>query len=181
MLSPKYVIVMKIGPFSGFSLEEIIEIKEKEEKHVGKFFLGYSGVFCHPKRVVEFIELAKRDKSKVFVLFVKTKSNFISKIDRLLEYSIDKNIWNKLDEKVLLVGSKFSIVGKNLKKVDFDINLSDYTSVLGTTEGKTLDNYLMWRCDKSCAIYKPQKSKSSKLVKVDYMCELTEENIVYVR
>lgn len=61
MTFPKYILIMKIGPFCGFSLEEIIDIKTKEQAAIGKFFLGYSGVFCHPKRVSEFIKLAKAD------------------------------------------------------------------------------------------------------------------------
>ncbi|MEI6022483.1 MAG: hypothetical protein WCQ32_01415 [bacterium] len=180
-LSHKYVIVMKIGPFSGFSLEEIIDIKIKEEEKIGKFFLGYAGVFCHPKRVSEFIKLAKSENEKVFVLFIKTPSNFISPIQRLSEYSLDKNTWQPLDTAVLLVGSKFSIVGKHIQKVDLEINLADYQSILGTTPGKTLDQYLQWRCDKSCALYTPNTTQPIKLAKISYLCELTEEGVVYVR
>lgn len=172
---------MKIGPFSGFSLEEIIDIKIKEEKKVGKFFLGYAGVFCHPKRVAEFIQLAKSHNQKVFVLFIKTSSNFTSPIQKLSEYSSDKNTWEPLDSEVLLVGSKLSIVGKKMQEVDFDINLSDYQSTLGVTPGKTLDEYLRWRCDKSCAIHTPSKSKLPKMTRISYMCELTDEGVVYVR
>lgn len=179
--TPKYVIVMKIGPFSGFSLEEIIRIKEKEEEEIGKFFLGYAGVFCHPKRVAEFVQLAKRENEKVFVLFIKTNSNFVSSIERLSEYSLDKESWQPLGEEVLLVGSKFSIVGKKLERVHFDINLSDYQSMLGTTPGKTLDEYLRWRCDKSCAMYAPENTKPPKMATISFMCELTEEGVVYVK
>ena len=142
----KYVIIMKIGPFSGFSLEQIFDIKTLEEQKIGKFFLGYAGVFCHPKRVSEFVKLAKSEKEKVQVLFIETKSNFISPIERLSEYSLDNESWSPLGEEVLLVGAKFSIVGNNLKKTDFDIDLSNYQSILGTTPGKTLDEYLVWRC-----------------------------------
>lgn len=172
---------MKIGPFSGFSLEKIFDIKTLEEQKIGKFFLGYAGVFCHPKRVSEFVKLAKSEKEKVQVLFIETKSNFISPIERLSEYSADKESWEPLGEEVLLVGAKFSIVGSKLKKTDFDINLSEYQSILGTTPGKTLDEYLRWRCDKSCAVYNPQKDKKSKIVKIKYMCELSGEGVVYVR
>jgi hypothetical protein len=172
---------MKIGPFSGFSLEQIFDIKTLEQQKIGKFFLGYAGVFCHPKRVSEFIKLAKAENQKVQVFFIETPSNFVSPIERLSEYSIDKESWQSLGEEVLLVGAKFSIVGNNLKKTDFDINLSDYQSMLGTTPGKTLDEYLVWRCDKSCAVHNPQKNKKSKIVKIKYVCELSDEGVVYVR
>jgi hypothetical protein len=180
MKSPKYVLIMKIGPFCGFSLEEIIDIKSKEQEKIGKFFLGYSGVFCHPKRVVEFIKLAKSENERVSVLFITTPSNFNSPIERLSQYSFDATQWQNLPEEVLLVGSKFSIVAKDMRKVDMDINLADYTSMLGTTAGKTLDEYLRWRCDKSCALYAPQESKK-KTARISYICELTDEGIVYVK
>lgn len=172
---------MKIGPFSGFSLEQIFDIKTLEEQKIGKFFLGYAGVFCHPKRVAEFVKLAQSENQKVQVFFIETKSNFISPIERLSEYSVDKESWQPLGEEVLLVGAKFSIVGSSLKKTDFEINLSEYQSILGSTPGKTLDEYLVWRCDKSCAVYAPQKDKKPKMSKISYMCELAEDGVVYVR
>ncbi|HTH93371.1 MAG TPA: hypothetical protein VL576_02755 [Candidatus Paceibacterota bacterium] len=181
MKPSKYVLVMKIGPFCGFSLEEIINIKTGEQDKIGKFFLGYSGVFCHPKRVSEFIQLAKSEGEKVTVLFITTPSNFNSPIERLSYYSSDANLWQPLPEEVLLVGSKFSIVAKDIQKVDFDINLTDYQSMLGATPGKTLDEYLQWRCDKSCAVYNPGKLDKQKMKKVSYICELTDEGVVYVK
>ncbi len=171
---------MKIGPFCGFSLEEIINIKTKEQEAIGKFFLGYSGVFCHPKRVSEFIKLAKAENEKVMVLFTTTPSNFNSPIERLSHYSLDSESWQELPEEVLLVGSKYSIVAKDMKPVDFEIDLSHYQSMLGTTPGKTLDQYLRFRCDKACAVYKPTKS-SGKKSKISYMCELDDEGVVYVK
>ncbi len=180
-MNPKYAIVMKIGPFSGFSLEKIIDIKMKEEEKIGKFFLGYAGVFCHPRRVKDFVELAKAEGEKVYVLFIKTPSNFISPIERLLHFSKDTESWQTLPPEVLLVGSKFAIVGKNIKKTDFEINLSDYQSMLGTAPGKTLDDYLRWRCDKSCAVYIPDPKRAEKKAKISWVCELTDDGVVYVK
>ncbi|MDB4983998.1 MAG: hypothetical protein JWM20_177 [Patescibacteria group bacterium] len=178
---PKYILIMKIGPFCGFSLEEIIDIKTKEQAAIGKFFLGYSGVFCHPRRVSEFVKLAKSEGEKVTVLFTKTPSNFNSPIERLLHYSINDEEWSLLPEEVLLVGSKYSIVAKNMVPVDFEIDLSHYQSMLGTESGKTLDQYLRFRCDKACAVYAPDKNKTGKKSRISYMCELCEEGSVYVK
>lgn len=171
---------MKIGPFCGFSLEEIVVIKTKEENLIGKFFLGYSGVFCHPKRVKEFIQLAQSEHEKVRVLFIKTTSNFVSPIKKLSHYSLNSKDWQSLPEEVLLVGSKFSLVAKGLKSVNFEIDLSHYQSCLGVVPGKTLDNYLKFRCDKSCAVHSP-KLRAGKSVKIDYMCDLVDEGCVYVK
>ena len=179
MKPPKYILIMKIGPFCGFSLQEIIDIKIQEEQIVGKFFLGYSGVFCHPKRVSEFIKLATSEGEKVTVLFTVTPSNFYSPIEKLLNYSIDNQHWIELPTDVLLVGSKYSIVANNLRPVDFEIDLTQYQSMLGPVPGKPLNEYLRFRCDKSCAIYSPRATEISKTAKIAYMCELVDEGCVY--
>ena len=56
----EYIIIMKVGPFCGYSLDEIIEIKKQEQLITGKFYFGYGGVFCHPGKVLRFIEQAKK-------------------------------------------------------------------------------------------------------------------------
>lgn len=178
---PKYAIIMKIGPFCGFFLEEIVAIKQKEERAIGRFFLGYSGVFCHPKRVKEFIALAKSEGEKIHVLFITTPSNFSSPIERLTEYSEDMLDWKKLGDDVLLVGSKFSIIGKGLKKANVDLDISQYRSMLGQTPGKRLHDYLKYRCDKSCAVHDPDQTAGAKQVTISYTCELTDEGCVYVK
>ena len=170
---------MKIGPFCGFSLPEIISIKQKEQEKIGKFYLGYSGVFCHPKRVSEFIQNARNQQEKIMVLFTTTPSNFNSPIARLSHESHDAQNWTALPEEVLLVGSKFSIVAKNIQPTNFDLDLSQYESMLGTTPGKTLDEYLRFRCDKACAVHKESRAKTPRIAKISYTCEL--ENCVYVK
>jgi len=35
-----YIILMKVGPYCGYSLDEIIDIKQKEQKKSRKIFLG---------------------------------------------------------------------------------------------------------------------------------------------
>ena len=51
---PKNIIVMKVGPHSGMSLDEIVLSKHAEEQIHGMHFWGYSGVFCTPKATQEF-------------------------------------------------------------------------------------------------------------------------------
>ena len=178
---PKYILVMKVGPFCGFSLEEIVTIKQKEEEHIGKFFLGYSGVFCHQKRVSEFVKKARSEGERVTVYFITTPSNFSSPIERLTEYSLDGELWQGLPQEVLLVGSKFSIVAKGLRSVDEEIDLAEYVSMLGVAPGKRLHEYLRYRCDKACAMLDEASVSESKKVAIAYTCELAEEGVVYVK
>ena len=102
-----YILIMKAGPYCGYTLDEIINIKQTEEKRVGKFFWGYSGVFCRPNVVKNFLSHAIQNNSKVKVLFVETKSAFSTeKPDRFEKYSTDESKWYELDKDVLLVGNR---------------------------------------------------------------------------
>lgn len=179
---------MKAGPYCSYSLDEIIKIKQNEEKLVGKFFWGYSGVFCHPEMVNAFVKSAKSEK--VIGLFSETKSVYETKEQgRFSEFSQDKVSWQKLPEKVLLVGNTkrphFAICGKNLKKIGFEFNLSDYQVFLKNSlfpdSDKRLDEYFQYRVDKACGIYSPEKTKNNQLLIINYCFELTEPYCVYIR
>lgn len=63
------IIIMKVGPHSNMSLNEIIETKIQEEKMHGVHFWGYSGVFCHPSKVQKYCEeISKNGKIVRLVL-----------------------------------------------------------------------------------------------------------------
>ena len=53
---PRNIVIMKVGPHSNMSLDEIINSKQVEESLHGVHYWGYSGVFCQPKPTKEFCE-----------------------------------------------------------------------------------------------------------------------------
>ena len=110
-----YVIVMKVGPHSHMTLEEIIESKKEEEKIHGVHFWGYSGVFCQPAKVQDFCEKAKKENQKVHLILLETKSNYDSSIGYITQYSKDGIHYENFKGPVQLQGAQFSFVGKNLK------------------------------------------------------------------
>ena len=190
MKSFHHILLMKAGPYCGYGLEEIIEIKQKEEKTVGKFFWGYSGVFCRPDLIKAFASKAGQNKKKVFVLFTETKSSYKTTNEgKFSLFSENKLKWNPLPKKVLLVGNTekphFAICGKNLKKADLKIDLSQYQvflkSGLFSDLNKNLADYFKYRVDKVCGIYSPKKTLENKVIKIDYVCELTEPYCVYIK
>jgi len=180
-MNDKYIIYMKAGPYCGYSLEEIEKIKHNEDKLYGKFYWGYGGVFCHPKRVLEFVGRAAKEGENVLVFFSVTKSKFNSPIPRCHYQSADKNKWRLLPSKVILVGNQYSLVGTNLRQTNFSINLFDYSATLGDRSGKCLGDYVKYRVDKSTAILKNEKSKQIRSVDISYVCELVSPYCVYVK
>ena len=181
----KNIVVMKFGPYALYSTEEIIKIKKEEEKKAGMFFIGYSGVFCRPSVVSNLVSYSKGEK--IYLMLVETKSDFVpSNIDKFSKYSIDKSKWKDLPKEVLLVGNKskdhFAFVGKDLKKVDVDLDLSQYSTLFGNmfpNLEQPLSEYFRFRVDKAYGVYTPNTSKE-KIVKVTYISELISPYSVYI-
>ena len=180
------IVLMKVGPYCGLSLDKIINIKQKEEKKVGKFFWGYSGVFCRPHVVNNLIRYAQGEK--IHVLFVETKSKFIPRShSKFRMYSTDKDRWLKLPKDVLLIGNTsqphFAITGKNLKKVDFNIDLSQYCTLKGVfpNESQRFDNYFKYRVDKACGVYIENSSTEKKEISIKYVSELVEPYSILIK
>ena len=172
---------MKAGPYCGYSLKEIEKIKSIEDKLYGKFYWGYGGVFCHPKRVLEFVGKAVKEGEKILVFFSETKSKFNSPIPRCHYQSTDKSKWEQLPPKVILVGNQHALIGTYLRQTNFSINLFDYSATLGGKTGKSLGDYVKYRVDKATAIMKKEKSKQIRNVDISYVCELVSPYCVYVK
>jgi len=181
-----YIILMKVGPYCGYALDEIIDIKQKEQKKVGKYFWGYSGVFCKPNVVKNLVSYA--EGNKVYVLFVETKSNFKpSSFDRFNKFSEDGGVWNDLPKDVLLVGNKnkshFAIIANKLKRVDITLDLSHYYTLRGIfpNDNQRFDTYFRYRVDKACGVYVPNDKAEKKEVQIKYVSELVEPYSVFIR
>lgn len=153
-----------------------------------KVFWGYSGVFCRPYVVQNFIDQTLNNGSVPIVLFVKTKSSFDTpKTDEFKEYSTDQSKWVNLPNEVLLVGNKskphFAIVGSGLKKVDMNLDLSAYCLLRGMFPDRDnyFDEYFKYRVDKACGIYLPRGNVKKRIIKVSYSCVLESPGCVCVR
>ncbi|KKR06271.1 MAG: hypothetical protein UT34_C0001G0311 [candidate division WS6 bacterium GW2011_GWF2_39_15] len=179
---------MKAGPYCGYTLPEIIEIKQKEEKKTGKFFWGYSGVFCHPKTLQNFVLQSISNSKKVYILLTETKSSFETpKVEQFTKYSTDTNHWLNLPEEILLVGNKsrphFAITGNKLHAVEMNLDISQYCLLNGLLINKDryLNNYFKYRVDKACGYYSPREDYTEKIIKVNYLAELVSPYSIYIK
>ena len=176
-----YIIFMKVGPYCGYELEEIIAIKQREDTLCGKLYWGYGGVFCHPKRVIQFVEFALGHEASPVVLFTVTPSKFSSPIGRITEFSSDRKNWQRLPEEVTLVGNEYALVATNLRRVGFSLDLGEYRAMLGDKPGKSLDQYIVYRIDKSCAMFDPYSKRNRREVKITLLADLIPPYCVYVK
>lgn len=180
-MNDSYIIYMKAGPYCGYSLDEIEAIKLNEIRQCNRFYWGYGGVFCHPKRIIPFVEQALESAKAPTVYFSITKSEFSSPIGGCREWSSDGIDWELLHKDVILVGNQYALVCTNLQRVSLTLNLSDYKSVLGDKLGKSLDDYIKYRVDKACAVYAPDPARAPKVINIAYTSELIPPYCVYVR
>lgn len=145
---PKAIILMKVGPHSNMSLNEIIQTKQEEEKLHGVHYWGYSGVFCQPTPTQIFCNQIKKEFNELpTLILMETKSSYISDIGMINQYSEDNQNYQDFKAPVQLQGAQFSFVAKNLRVLD-DFCLDDYRVVGGKNDGKSLSEHLKFRVNK---------------------------------
>ena len=169
------VIVMKVGPHSNMSLDEIIESKNKEEIGNGVHYWGYSGVFCRPKQVQEFCKMPSKTTPKL--ILIETKSSYNSDIGYINEYSSDNINYKKFKSPVQLQGAQFSFVAKNLRKFD-KFKLDDFIVVGGKNDGKPLSEHLVFRVNKCLGKYSKNSNDSELNVLI---ADLVEPYAVWLK
>ena len=147
------VIVMKVGPHSNMSLDEIIESKKSEEVGNGVHYWGYSGVFCRPKQTQEFCINSISSGNSPKLILIETKSSYNSEIGYINEYSSDNETYIKFKSPVQLQGAQFSFIAKNIRKYD-NFRLDDFIVVGGKNDGKVLSEHLRFKVNKCFAKYK---------------------------
>ncbi|MDD3048557.1 MAG: hypothetical protein PHQ89_01015 [Bacilli bacterium] len=176
---PKNIIVMKVGPHSDMNLSDIIISKQNEENLHGVHYWGYSGVFCHPKKVQEFCKNSKKENNKAMLILIETKSNYDSKIGYINSYSDDGKNFQLFSKPVQLQGATFSFVCKNIKEVD-QFSLSNYNVVGGKNDGKPLTEHLKFRVNKSFASLSNKMVDENKCQKV-LEVELIEPYAIWLK
>lgn len=171
---------MKIGYHGNETLDEIVYRKTREEKSCGVLFWGYGGTICHPlKQVSPFINSAKKQGYKVKLVLSITPSKFHKTIQHAKYFSVDQKNWQPMPKGSLITASKYAIICKNFRKVDYKIDISKYTVAIGPNKGKSLHKYLSYRTDKACAIYNSQNNKISHLTSIAFEADIVSPYAVF--
>ncbi len=170
------IILMKYGVHAGEDVAAIIKRKEEEITKAGYCFCGYGGTLLHPLNQIEPFCKNK----KVYLLLTKTPSKFLNDAKRADYFSKDKITYEKIPKDIHVLGSKYALVFKDLKKVNMDINLYDYKIGIGASAGKCLKDYFRGRVDKACATFKEKANKEEK-VHIDYIVELVSPYAVFIK
>ena len=179
------VVFMKAGSHSGDTLREIIDFKIDEQRKTGRFYWGYSGSLCHPKRVRDFIEESKRRNLEVSLVLSSTTSEYSPPyFRRVREISVDSKTWNPIPKHVNLWNCKYALVAKGLRRIDAKIRLGDYIVATGRSRGRPLDGFIRGRVSKACAFLNSTHRHhkiSSSAPSVQYQAAIVPPYSVYAR
>jgi hypothetical protein len=177
MLEPSSVIYMIVGPHSGFSLDEILEMKKAEELRLGRFYWGYAGSLCHPPKVQDF---ARQSISRIGeapkVVMVATMSQYHSKsVGVLGRFSIDGEKYDGIEEGVTLIGCTIAVTCTNLNRCAASIDLNRYRVANGLREGVPMGSYIRYQINKACAFLVPEAPElPPRIVSVVATADLVE-------
>jgi hypothetical protein len=145
------VLYMKVGTHAQETLDDIIIRKTKEIERAGVAYWGYGGNTCHPQTMVQpFAKTFEERGGAIYLCMQPMVSKHFAVPIRAEELSIDGINWEKISPEINVLGSRYALVIRNLRKEEFDLMLSKTKVALGTSMGAVGSKYISGRVDKAC-------------------------------
>jgi len=178
------VLFMKVGTHAQESLDAILARKTKEIEDAGVAFWGYGGNTCHPETMVQPFAKSFHERSGVVYLCMHPmESRHFAPQVGADEYSIDGITWRPVPKGVNILGSRYALVIKNLRRDEFDLPLSATKVAVGNSMGARGSNYISGRVDKACLEVTEDLSMvhDESRVRIGLVAELVDPYAVYLR
>ena len=179
------LLYMKVGTHAQESLEEIIARKAKEIEDAGVAYWGYGGNTCHPQTMVQpFAKSYKRQGGVIYLVMEPMTSRHFADQIRADEFSINGIDWEEIPPDINVLGSRYALVVKNLRREEFELPLSNTQVAVGNSRGARGSKYIKGRVDKACLEMTGESSSSlaeEPSVHIGLVAELVEPYAVYVR
>lgn len=179
------LLYMKVGKHARESLEEIITRKTREIEEAGYALWGYGGGTCHPQTMVQPFVRNFEQKGQVILLCMEPmdSSHFAEPI-RAEEYSVDGIKWQTIPKAINVLGSRYALAIRGLRKEEFELPLARTKVALGNSMGLNGDRYIAGRVDKACLeiagdIDIPQPT--GRKVHIGLVADIVQPYAVYVR
>jgi hypothetical protein len=180
------LIYMKVGTHAGETLDDIIARKQKEIDEAGIAMWGYGGGTCHPKSMVQPFaeEFAARKEPIVLVMEAMDSRHFAEPLPAS-EYSVDGFDWLPMPKGVVVKGSRFALVLKNLRHEEFKLPLAQTAVAVGPTRGRSGNRYIKGRVDKACLTVTDSPELSNEVpnreAPISLVADLEKPYAVFVR
>lgn len=180
------ILFMKVGTHAQESLEDIIARKSKEIDQTGYAMWGYGGNTCHPRTMVQpFVDSFKVRGVPIYLCMQEMNSKHFAEQLRANEYSVDGIDWKKIPSTINVLGSRFALVIKGLKKEGHVLPLNQTKVAVGNNQGKLGSRYLLGQVDKACleVTDRPEQTNEAekKEVEINLVAELAEPYAVFLR
>jgi hypothetical protein len=145
------ILYMKVGTHARETLDDIIRRKTREIEEAGVAFWGYGGSTCHPQTMVQPFarDYQERGQTVTLCMHPMDSKHFAHPL-RADEFSIDGIKWEIIPAAIRVLGSRYALVIKNLRKDSFDLPLDLTQVAVGNSMGTSGSKYIKGRVDKAC-------------------------------
>lgn len=179
------LLYMKVGTHAKEDLNEIIERKRNEIKAAGFALWGYGGNTCHPVSMVQpFARTYEKRAGVIYLCMEPMQSKHFAEPLRAKEYSIDGVSWTEVPQSINVLGSRYALVIKELRREEFDIPLESTKVAIGNCVGRSGSDYIAGRVDKACLELLNDSHAASadeRIAHIGLVAEIVDPFAVFVR
>lgn len=180
------IIYMKVGVHAQESLEDIINRKSKEIDEAGYALWGYGGNTCHPRSMVQpFASRFEKQGRQIYLCMQEMNSRHFAEPIRADQFSADGLKWEDIPPPINVLGSRFALVIKDLKREEFELSLDDTRVAVGRSEGNVGSKYISGQVDKACLTLtdhvRTGDTQGKKLVKIGLIAEIAKPYAVFLK
>ncbi len=180
------VLFMKVGTHAQEDLESIIARKQKEIADAGYAMWGYGGATCHPRTMVQPFAEEQEEKGQPIVLVMQQmNSQHFAEQLRARRYSEDGVTWRNVPAGINVLGSRYALVLKDLRREEHFLNLDKTKVAIGPSRGRVGSLYVSGRADKACLEVLdgplPTNRPAVKDTEISLVAELRQPYAVFLR
>jgi len=179
------LLYMKVGMHAQESLDVIIARKTKEIEQAGFALWGYGGSTCHPQTMVQpFVRSYEQQGQVIYLCMQPMESSHFAEPIRAAEFSVNGIDWHPIHPAINVLGSRYALAIKNLRKEDLELPLAKTKVALGNSMGSVGARYIAGRVDKACLETTEEIGATvapEPRVHIGLVAEIVKPYAVYVR
>jgi hypothetical protein len=177
------ILLMKVGTHAQETLEDIIARKTKEIENAGFGLWGYGGNTCHPQTMVQPFARSYQQKGEIVYLCMhEMESTHFAEPVRADQFSEDGIAWKEIPTAINVLGSRYALVIKALRRRTLDLQLEKTRVAIGNSRGRSGDRYVSGRVDKACLeVIETASNSVGPSIHIGLVAELHSPFAVYVR
>jgi hypothetical protein len=179
------LVYMKVGTHAQESLEDIIARKTREIEQAGFALWGYGGSTCHPQTMVQpFVRSFEQRGQTIYLCMQPMESSHFAEPIRAEEYSVNGVEWQPIPQAISVLGSRYALAIRGLRKEGFDLPLASTKVAVGNSMGSNGGRYIAGRVDKACLEIMEDidtRAISEPKVHIGLVAEIVQPYAVYVR